>query len=260
MAAANYEQAEAQRLKRKRILWACVIGIIALLLIIAGVNNKNTTIDMNDYVTVEFEGTDGEGTASAVFDVDAFTQDYGDQIRFIGSDDSRENLEEPDDGDSDGALFVANCINVEVDPAEDLSNGDTVTLSWDNDDDTASLYFHIAPDCEDQEFEVEGLDDAEDTTGMIFPDADVRLKDADLEGMSKNELKSALYEIYARHGYIFQNEDTQEQFEEYSWYEPTIDADDWDGEEELSSVELANEKLLKAAIKAAKQDSKKRER
>ena len=252
MAAANYEQAEAQRLKRKRILWACVIGIIALLLIIAGVNNKNTTIDMNDYVTVEFEGTDGEGTASAVFDVDAFTQDYGDQIRFIGSDDSRENLEEPDDGDSDGALFVANCINVEVDPAEDLSNGDTVTLSWDNDNDTASLYFHIAPDCEDQEFEVEGLDDAEDTTGMIFPDADVRLKDADLEGMSKNELKSALYEIYARHGYIFQNEDTQEQFEEYSWYEPTIDADDWDGEEELSSVELANEKLLKAAIKAAK--------
>ena len=252
MAAENYEQAEAQRLKHKRILWACVIGIIALLLIIAGVNNKNTTIDMNDYVTVEFEGTDGEGTASAVFDVDAFTQDYGDQIRFIGSDDSRENLEEPDDGDSDGALFVANCINVEVDPAEDLSNGDTVTLSWDNDDDTASLYFHIAPDCEDQEFEVEGLDDAEDTTGMIFPDADVRLKDADLEGMSKDELKSALYEIYARHGYIFQNEDTQEQFEEYDWYEPTIDADDWDGEEELSSVELANEKLLKAAIKAAK--------
>ena len=252
MAAENYEQAEAQRLKRKRILWACVIGIIALLLIIAGVNNKNTTIDMNDYVTVEFEGTDGEGTASAVFDVDAFTQDYGDQIRFIGSDDSRENLEEPDDGDSDGALFVANCINVEVDPAEDLSNGDTVTLSWDNDDDTASLYFHVAPDCEDQEFEVEGLDDAEDTTGMIFPDADVRLKDADLEGMSKDELKSALYEIYARHGYIFQNEDTQEQFEEYSWYEPTIDADDWEGEEELSSVELANEKLLKAAIKAAK--------
>ena len=252
MAAANYEQAEAQRLKRKRILWACVIGIIALLLIIAGVNNKNTTIDMNDYVTVEFEGTDGEGTASAVFDVDAFTQDYGDQIRFIGSDDSRENLEEPDDGDSDGALFVANCINVEVDPAEDLSNGDTVTLFWDNDDDTANLYFHIAPDCEDQEFEVEGLDDAEDTTGMIFPDADVRLTDADLEGMSKNELKSALYEIYARHGYIFQNEDTQEQFEEYSWYEPTIDADDWDGEEELSSVELANEKLLKAAIKAEK--------
>ena len=252
MAAENYEQAEAQRLKRKRILWACVIGIIALLLIIAGVNNKNTTIDMNDYVTVEFEGTDGEGTASAVFDVDAFTQDYGDQIRFIGSDDSRENLEEPDDGDSDGALFVANCINVEVDPAEDLSNGDTVTLSWDNDDDTASLYFHIAPDCEDQEFEVEGLDDAEDTTGMIFPDADVRLKDADLEGMSKDELKSALYAIYARHGYIFQNEDTQEQFEEYDWYEPTIDADDWDGEEELSSVELANEKLLKAAIKAAK--------
>ena len=70
--------------------------------------------------------------------------------------------------------------------------------------------------------------------------------------MSKDELKSALYEIYARHGYIFQNEDTQEQFEEYDWYEPTIDADDWDGEEELSSVELANEKLLKAAIKAAK--------
>ena len=244
MAAANYEQAEAQRLKRKRILWACVIGIIALLLIIAGVNNKNTTIDMNDYVTVEFEGTDGEGTASAVFDVDAFTQDYGDQIRFIGSDDSRNNLEEPGEGDSDGALFVANCIHAEVDPAEDLSNGDTVTLSWDNDDDTASLYFHIAPKCEEQEFEVEGLAE-EDTTGMIFPDAD-------LEGMSKNELKSALYEIYARHGYIFQNEDTQEQFEEYSWYEPTIDADDWDGEEELSSVELANEKLLKAAIKAAK--------
>ena len=53
-------------------------------------------------------------------------------------------------------------------------------------------------------------------------------------------------------GYLFDKPLPQEQFEEYSWYEPTIDADDWDGEEELSSVELANEKLLKAAIKAAK--------
>lgn len=252
MAAENYEQAEALRLKRKRILWACVIGIIALLLIIAGVNNKNTTIDMNDYMTVEFDGADGEGTATAVFDTDAFVKDYGDQIRFIGSEDSREALEQPEDGDSDAALFVANCISGEVDPADDLSNGDTVTVSWDNDDDTASLYFHIVPDCEDLEFDVEGLDDEEDTTGMIFPDATVRLKEADLEDMSKTELKSALYEIYARHGYIFQNEETQKQFEKLSWYEPTIDADDWDAEEELSAVELANEKLLKAAIKAAK--------
>ena len=234
----------------KNSIWGIAISAVAVLLVLIASCNRTTTISLNDYVTVDFEGLNGRGVAEATIDTDAMEDAIAQKIRFTGTDDERASLSSGDS--SDVALFVKSCVSGELEPSEDLSNGDVVTWKWDVNEENAKQYFNAVLETEDLDFTVEGLEE-KDTDGMIFPDSDTtRLKAADLEDMDIDDLKMALYEIYARHGYIFHNEDTQKQFEKYNWYEPTIDPDDWNAEDELSKIELANEKLLKDAIKAAK--------
>ncbi|PER14281.1 zinc ribbon domain-containing protein [Bacillus cereus] len=55
--------------------------------------------------------------------------------------------------------------------------------------------------------------------GFIFPDSDIRkLTSTDLTYLSKEQLKIARNEIYARHGHIFQTKDMQAYFAKQSWY------------------------------------------
>ncbi|MGN4425729.1 TcaA 3rd/4th domain-containing protein [Bacillus cereus group sp. MYBK30-1] len=55
--------------------------------------------------------------------------------------------------------------------------------------------------------------------GFIFPDSDIRkLTSADLGYLTKEQLKIARNEIYARHGHIFQTKDMQAYFSKQSWY------------------------------------------
>lgn len=46
-----------------------------------------------------------------------------------------------------------------------------------------------------------------------------RLTEEDLSGLSKEELRIARNEIYARHGYIFKSADLKEYFKSKSWYQ-----------------------------------------
>ncbi|MGE6537316.1 TcaA 3rd/4th domain-containing protein [Bacillus luti] len=55
--------------------------------------------------------------------------------------------------------------------------------------------------------------------GFIFPDSDIRkLTSSDLRYLSKEQLKIARNEIYARHGHMFQTKDMQAYFSKQSWY------------------------------------------
>ncbi|MBZ4223382.1 YARHG domain-containing protein [Bacillus wiedmannii] len=55
--------------------------------------------------------------------------------------------------------------------------------------------------------------------GFIFPDSDIRkLTSEELTYLSKEQLKIARNEIYARHGHIFQTKDMQAYFSKQSWY------------------------------------------
>lgn len=47
-----------------------------------------------------------------------------------------------------------------------------------------------------------------------------RLTDEDLSYLTKEELRIARNEIYARHGYIFKSNDLKEYFSNTSWYQP----------------------------------------
>ncbi len=82
------------------------------------------------------------------------------------------------------------------------------------------------------------------TEGMIFPDSDVeKLTEADLEGLSSEELRIARNEIYARRGRIFVDKELQAHFEQMEWYSPMFTADEFD-ESVLNENELYNLKLI----------------
>ena len=80
--------------------------------------------------------------------------------------------------------------------------------------------------------------------GFIFPDSDRRrLTPADLRGLSRDELRIARNEIFARRGRYFESADLKARFERLPWYSPNT----WNPK--LNAIEEANVTLLDQAAK-----------
>lgn len=78
----------------------------------------------------------------------------------------------------------------------------------------------------------------------ILPEShDKALDEEDLEGLSKEQLKLARNEIFARHGYWFSNADLLKYFAFCSWYRPDKSKDST-GKLNLKSVENKNVSLI----------------
>ena len=90
-------------------------------------------------------------------------------------------------------------------------------------------------------------DDAlEDPDGYIIPDsASKKLTEEDLEGLTAQQLKYAVNEIYARHGRLFESKELTEYFNSKNWYEPNPDFDD----KSLPKDELENAEFIKQYMK-----------
>jgi hypothetical protein len=82
--------------------------------------------------------------------------------------------------------------------------------------------------------------ESSDSTDYILPDSSTRLYTEDeLSGYSDWELYIARNEIYARHGRRFKNSDLQTYFDSKSWYNGTIDPDDF-SDDMLNETERKN--------------------
>ena len=85
-----------------------------------------------------------------------------------------------------------------------------------------------------------GEEDAE----YILPESASRLlTEADLANLTQEDLRIARNEIYARHGRKFLDEGLQEYFNGKSWYNGTIEPDDFK-EDMLSEIERTNEDTI----------------
>ena len=67
------------------------------------------------------------------------------------------------------------------------------------------------------------------------------VRDSDLIGVSKEELRIMRNWIFARHGYIFKSKDLQEYFGQFSWYHPRYA----DVTSMLSDIEITNIDFIK---------------
>lgn len=82
----------------------------------------------------------------------------------------------------------------------------------------------------------------------IFPDSDVRyLSEDEVKSVEADKLMIGRNEIFARHGYIFQDANLQQHFESTSWYEGTIPGDQFNMEEVFNDFEKKNVELIKSA-------------
>jgi len=84
-----------------------------------------------------------------------------------------------------------------------------------------------------------------DTNGYILPDSSTRLlADSDLRGLTKEELRLARNEIYARYGRQFNDESLQNFFNAQPWY-AAIPKLPLGTEPALTDLEIANTNMIK---------------
>lgn len=122
---------------KKRMAPAALAAVLALA--VAGCGAKPVTVDPAPYLSVEFSGMSGEGTASWNFDSEGFAAACGEDVK--------------------DAAGLAACVDGSLDKAEGLSNGDTVTFQWNCDAETAQQEHNAVLAPENAVFTVEGLDE-----------------------------------------------------------------------------------------------------
>ena len=82
-------------------------------------------------------------------------------------------------------------------------------------------------------------------SSYVLPDSSSRyLSESEVSGLSKQDLMYARNEIFARHGYIFQDAGLKQYFESKSWYHGTVAPGDFTSSM-LNAFEEANIKLIK---------------
>ena len=68
----------------------------------------------------------------------------------------------------------------------------------------------------------------EERNGFMFPHSDTELIPQDqISKLTDEELRYAINEIWARHGYIFENKELYNYYRQFSWYEPRISKTEW---------------------------------
>ncbi len=159
--------------------WGKIITVLGGVLIVGAVVAAafvliKPTINLNDYVTVFFEGYDTVGRAVVEFDTDTFQSDY--KGKLPGS-------------------FSEDYLDWNLDKSSDLSNGDAILLTWDCEDERVLSRYGYKLEYEDVSFTVSGLQEIKEfdpfegievTFGGISPNATAEVTGEPLEEAAKN--------------------------------------------------------------------------
>jgi hypothetical protein len=138
-----------------------VIGIVSIF--------TKPTINLNKYLDVSFEGYDTIGKAVVTFDTERFEKDYEKKLSskveetdgYMDGEAYLESLFNYYDSDSASGAFLSGCVSGTIDKDSGLSNGDTVTYTWNCNDEYALDTYGYKLKYEDVEYTVKGLEEAE---------------------------------------------------------------------------------------------------
>lgn len=127
------------------------VCIIAVIVAVIFFSNRKTTISLDDYVSVEYDGYDGYGTAEVSFDWEKLEKKFAE----ISGADNAKDLDDLSNALSFYAL--EDSISYDLNKYEALSNGDKITLTWSYDNELAKKY-KIKFEGEKKELTVSDLD------------------------------------------------------------------------------------------------------
>lgn len=103
-------------------------------------------------------------------------------------------------------------------------------------------------DLEDKQDDENLIPDKEEENekSYIFPDSDTKyLSEDEVRHVEKDKLALGRNEIFARHGYIFNDEGIKQYFESTPWYEKTVPTAQFDGDSVFNDFEKKNIELIK---------------
>lgn len=145
----------------KAVLIGVPTAIIALIVFICVMVKIGNTINLNDYVVVEFSGYDGYGHAEARIDWEAIEKKYGKKIKFT-------SYAKKEFGEWISFItpmeVLSDSIDVELDKYKELANADTVTYTfklYEDEEGALAKYFNIKLKYKEGNKTVEGLKDVE---------------------------------------------------------------------------------------------------
>ena len=157
------EKITGKKVKKKTVFLLLLVSI-AVISIAAG---RKKTIDLDKYVSAEFSGYDGYGTANVTFDRNSFCADHMNDVKFKSK--NAENLFRQSYGNSASspvaALYVYLLIEslpgslAKLDKEHQLQNGEKVSLAWTFDEDRIGKFFKCKLKYTDKKYTVEGLAD-----------------------------------------------------------------------------------------------------
>lgn len=138
----------------KKVLIGISAAIIALIVIICIVVNARSTINLNKYITIEASGYEGYGTVDATIDWDAIEEKYGDKVSFTSQ--GKKAYGNEILSNYNPVDILGEAISVELENTSNLSNDDTITYTWDIDEDL-SKYVKCKIKYKDDSYTVSGL-------------------------------------------------------------------------------------------------------
>ena len=148
----------------------------------------------------------------------------------LGDADDYDNIE-VEIGDAKFALKGENVLQRGLDAQSKADSKDIKVQTKDS---------NTSTDSTDTDESTTDEDDYSTSDDYILPDSSSRIySDDELSTLSSGELRIAKNEIYARHGRRFKDESLQSYFDSKSWYNGTIEPDDFD-EGVLNKYERAN--------------------
>ena len=121
-----------------------VAAVVVILIAFVIVKGTKKTINLNDYLSVDYEGYNSHGVVSVYLDTDAMLNKYKNKLKCEGT--------------SNAVYELANGDIFSVSKTENLSNGDKIKVTWNMDKDFEKK-FNYKFKFTDIEYTVEGLGD-----------------------------------------------------------------------------------------------------
>lgn len=174
----------------KKILAVTVLAAVMLAAVLWFAVSAGSMVNLDEYLTVETDGYDGYGTATAEIDWDTLEKNCGGKVSFTEKAKNEyggfTNMMTP-------AEMMREYIKVELDHSDHLSNGDEIAYTWEVDEDF-SKYLKCKLKYKDGTHDVSDLEEVE--TFDAFADLEVTFSGVGPNGNVELEYKGTQLDGY----------------------------------------------------------------